>query len=349
VTNTPTLVPSPTASPEGPGIYKRGEGNENNTNPSHPSANLWICENGPCDQPGEGNLIVYERAFSVYSDHDNDGVKDVNDSCICTNIGPDGVWNTADDSGAVAPPFTELGLGAYEFSVEYDHFVIQSVNPCDIVFGPTGVGTDRGPVDELDSSTASGNPFCQPDPGGVNNGTCAYSIILENIVHFGCVTNGVTPYGPNSDDDGEFDLAALNLIPHPDLNNDLFPGNNNGVLTVIKDNGCELVDTLGHPVYQSVNGGLTPTCHDLAITVRILEGDMDLDCDVDLTDAQSIAARYGAFFGGLLYSKWYDLEPEFHDLDIDIKDIQKVFGRQGSTCEEPVPDQPPLPPPTNFG
>ena len=179
--------------------------------------------------------------------------------------------------------------------------------------------------------------------------SCAHSLILENIIHFGCVSNGLLPQGPHSGETPEFNLAALMLIPHPDLNNDIFPGNNNGVLTVIKDNGCELVDTLGHPVYQSENGGLTPTCGDLAITVRILEGDLDLDCDVDLTDAQNIAGMYGAFFGGLLYSKWYDLEPELHDLDIDIKDIQKVFGRQDSTCQEPIPEQPPLPPPTGFG
>jgi hypothetical protein len=224
--------------------------------------------------------------------------------------------------------------------VEYDNFVISSVNPCDLVFGPGGAGSTRGPVDELDAST---NPDCLPDPGAGSNGSCSNSIILENLVHFGCVTGGQI-VGPTND----FDLASLNLIPHEDLSNDLFPGNNNGVLTVIKDNGCELVDVFGHPVTGSVNGGLTPTCGDLAVTVRILEGDIDLNCTVDVTDAQAIAVRYGAFFGGLLYSKWLDLEPEFHDLDIDIKDIQKVFGRIGSTCQAPVPAQPPLDPPTPF-
>jgi hypothetical protein len=163
------------------------------------------------------------------------------------------------------------------------------------------------------------------------------SHILENIVHFGCATSGQNP-GPT----GDMDLASLLLIPHEDLVDDLFPGNDNGVLTVVKDNGCELVDVLGHPVTGSVNGGLTPVCGNLAVTVRILEGDLDLDCDVDVTDAQLIAAKYGAFFGSLLYSKWYDLEPALHDLDIDIKDVQKVFGRSGSTCQEPVPAQPPL-------
>jgi hypothetical protein len=50
----------------------------------------------------------------------------------------------------------------------------------------------------------------------------------------------------------------------------------------------------------------------------------------------------------MLYSKWYDLEPQSHDLDIDIKDLQKVYGRDGSTCQNPVPAQLPLPPPVPF-
>jgi hypothetical protein len=28
---------------------------------------------------------------------------------------------------------------------------------------------------------------------------------------------------------------------------------------------------------------------------------------------------------------------------IDIKDLQKVFGCDGSTCQEPIPEQPPQP------
>jgi hypothetical protein len=288
-----------------------------------PLANLWICQVGPCAGQGEGNLIVFEYARQVI-DSPEPGVQ---------------------------------GLGAYEFSVEYDNFVIKSVNPCDIVFGTPsndpnnpggsdgildGAGAARGPVDELDTSD---NPYCDNDVDGSADGTCALSIVLENIVHFGCVTAGATPAGPL----GDFDLAALNLIPHEDLANDLFPGNNNGVVTILKDNGCELVDVLGHPVPGSINGGLTGECGDIAVTVRILEGDLDLDCDVDTSDAQAIASHYGAFFGGLLYSKWLDLEPQFHDLDIDIKDIQKVFGRQDSTCQDPIPAQDPLDPFVPFG
>jgi hypothetical protein len=260
---------------------------------------------GPCSGPGEGNLIVFEYAQNIATGDQN--------------------GDTVDD-----------GLGAYEFSVEYDNFVIQSVNPQDAVFAPL----------------ASLSPY----PGGADGVTdgegaarapasCAFSLVFENIVHFGCVTSGDAPAGPT----GDMDLARLNLIPHPDLTNDIFPGNDNGAVTVLKDNGCELVDVFGHPVAGSVNGGLTPVCGDLAVTVRILEGDLNLDCVVDVEDQQLIAYRYGSFFGSGLYAKWYDLEPNLHDLDIDIKDVQKVFGRDGSTCQTPSPAQPPLPPPAPFG
>jgi hypothetical protein len=297
-----------TPTPPLPGVVKIPEGNANNVDPSGPAANLWLCFNGPCAGPGEGNLLVTERAINAHTgDQDGDTVED--------------------------------GLGAYEFSVEYDNLVIASVNPCDIVFSPGGAGAARGNVQQVASSAG-----CASNPPPIN-GTCAFSLVLENVVHFGCVTNGPTAPGPN----GDFDLARLNLIPHPDLTNDIFPGNNNGVLTVIKDNGCELSDVFGHPVLGSINGGLTPVCGDLAVTVRILEGDLNLDCKVDLTDEQLIAFRYGAFFGSALYSKWFDLEPALHDLDIDIKDVQKVFGRDGSTCQNPIPPQLPLPPPMPFG
>ncbi len=311
--STSTAVIGVTSTPVGsptPGVIKVPEGNAANANQAIPAANLYLCVTGPCSGPGEGNLHVVEYASGVVTDPAN------------------------------AVP----GLGAYEFNVEYDNFVIQSVNPCDIVFGPGGAGALRGPVDELNSSSPQ-NPDCTPDPGAANNGQCTMSFVLENIVRFGCVTIGTQNPGPQ----GSFALASLDLVPHPDLSNDIFPGNNNGVVTIIKDNGCEVVDIYGHAVQGSVNGGLTPVCGDLAVTVRILEGDVNLDCKVDVLDEQAIATRYGGFFGSLLYSKWYDLEPATHDLDVDIKDLQKVFGRDGSTCQNPIPAQPPVGPPAPFG
>ena len=362
-TNTPlaTSTPVPPTPIPDPGLQKDCDADALGI---QTNCNLWICTpdnspaalpdgpaDGDCDGPGEGELRVVEVGLNIQSDDDNDGLADINDPYICTNPGPDLANNTADDIQCISPDSSnvELGLGAYEFSVEYDNFVIESVNPCDIVFGPTGEGVLRGPVDELNSSLPE-NADCNPDPDDNTSGQCTNSIITENIVHFGCVTVGSTPTGPASTSIGDqINIASLVLIPHEDLNNDLFPGNNNGVLTVIKDNGCELVDIFGHPVLGSINGGLTPFCGDLAVTVRILEGDIDLNCTVNNADAQAIAVRYGGFFGSLVYSKWFDLEPQFHDLDIDIKDIQKVFGRIGSTCQTPVPAQQPLPPPTGFG
>ncbi len=336
-TNTPTLTPTATNTPAGARVVKSPEGNANNTGPD-PKANLWICipnfapyhlgalgnpttsynaaQTGEtCGGPGEGDLLVYEKASGV---------------------------STGDQNADTVPD----GLGAYEFTIEYDNFVIQSVNPCDLVFNPAnnvvsgkgGAGDPpRGPVDQVNGS------HCPNDPNGAATGQCTQSLILENVIHFGCVTTGQAP-GPT----GAFDLAVLDLIPHPDLRNDIFPGNNNGVVTIIKDNGCELVDVFGHAVDGSINGGLTPVCGDLAVTVRMLEGDINLDCQVNVTDEQAIASHYGAFFGSLLYSKFLDLEPALHDLDIDIKDIQKVFGRDGSTCQNPIPAQTPVGPPAPF-
>jgi len=296
-TDTPTDTPTPTPTPAGARQSKNPEGNANNADNSIPAANLWLCSApAPCAGPGEGDLKVMEHVDNVLT-------------------------NPA-----------ALGVGAYEFQVEYDNFVIQSVNPQDIVFStnagvtfngaavPAGAGIARAPA------------------------VCTFSLILENLVKFGCVTSGQVP-GPT----GDFDIAMLDLVPHPDLSNDIFPGNNNGVLTVLKDNGCELADTLGHPVDGSVNGGLLKSCGDLAVTVRILEGDLNLDCKVDVADEALMAYRYGSVFGMALYSKWFDLEPQTHDLDIDIKDMQKVFGRDGSTCQHPIPPQLPLPPPVPFG
>jgi hypothetical protein len=110
---------------------------------------------------------------------------------------------------------------------------------------------------------------------------------------------------------------------------------------MILDENCELADTLGHPMPGSINGGLTGICGDAAITVRILEGDLNLDCEVNMQDQQLIAGRYGTFFGNIFYDPWYDLEPALKDFDIDIKDLQKVFGRDGSDCQNPIPDQDP--------
>jgi len=228
------------------------------------------------------------------------------------------------------------GAGAYEFQIKFDHKIFD--------------------VNVEDASWLSN--------GGTRDVNCAYSVVTENWILWGCVSTGPTP-GQTADGVA----AIITLTPDPDLKYRMTPGNDNGLVSVILDENCEIADPLGHPLeipgwdsdgidndgdtaideFQEalapgvVTGGMIAVCSDMGVTVRILEGDLNLDCDVDVADEQAIAFRYGAFFGSLYYSSWYDLEPWIKDFDIDIKDLQKVFGRDGSTCEQPIPAQDAVP------
>jgi hypothetical protein len=145
---------------------------------------------------------------------------------------------------------------------------------------------------------------------------------------------------------GPVSLAKINVFPEGDLSSRMRPTKDNGVVTTLLDENCEWADTYGTPLPGMVDGGLVPVCGDSTITIRMLEGDLNLDCNVDVLDDQAIAFRYGASFGLLLYNPFYDLEPKVGDFDIDIKDLQFVFGRNGSTCAAPIPSgQGPLAPP----
>ncbi len=80
---------------------------------------------------------------------------------------------------------------------------------------------------------------------------------------------------------------------------------------------------------------------------RVRRGIAGPDCVVDVFDTQQIAFRWGAAKGSLLYQAWSDLEPSGQvkgDGDIDIKDLQFVYGRFGSTCAAPHPAQQPVNP-----
>lgn len=231
------------------------------------------------------------------------------------------------------------GLGAYELVMSFDATAISAINPCDIVFGEGGAGAQRGPVDEPDGSTA--NADCA-DGGEDGAGTCALTLPVEHLTVFGCATAGVVE-GPT----GTIPLASLVLVPSDLVRNNTIPHVGNGILTVVTNRTCELANVLGEPIAGSV-GNVTPFCRDLAVTVRSLEADFDADCDVDTADAQAITSRYGALFGGGLYDRSYDLEPTGSDLDIDIKDVQRVYARLGSTCQAPIPRQPPMGPDIPF-
>jgi hypothetical protein len=98
-------------------------------------------------------------------------------------------------------------------------------------------------------------------------------------------------------------------------------------------------------VIRDVNRVVAPIGElaDAVIAVRALEGDVNADCTVDATDNDIVAARYPSTSQMVTYDLRYDVEPADADGDIDLRDLQFVFGRNGSSCDAPVPAQPPPP------
>ncbi len=171
--------------------------------------------------------------------------------------------------------------------------------------------------------------------------SCVLTVISSERFLYECVSAGPggDPSLPGPLGDGvaaltwlSSQLSALS-VPRPTKDN--------GRAYTVYDTGCNLKDIFGNGLPGAGSGGAV-SCGSARVTVRILEGDLNLDCIVDVYDEQSIAHRYGASWGLSLYDPWYDLEPRSLDYDIDIKDLQFVFGREGSTCQNPFPVQPPL-------
>jgi hypothetical protein len=232
----------------------------------------------------------------------------------------------------VSPNTHEIeGVGTWEEQIKYDHKIVR----LDAV--PDNAWLESG--------------------GRIAN--CSMTILTENWILTGCVTKddpllvGLQK-GPTN---GAGLIEKITVNPMTDdliYRQGFRPGKDNGVVTDLVDENCELANTLGEKLPGELPGGLTQICGDVHITVRMLEGDLNLDCAVTVVDDQAIAFRYGTIFGMTLYDEWYDLAPEcvngvcygVPDFDIDIKDLQFVFGRNYSTCQAPIPaDQTPVAPP----
>jgi hypothetical protein len=156
----------------------------------------------------------------------------------------------------------------------------------------------------------------------------------ESFMQFHCLSTGSRP-GPT----GSGILAYIDVRPRAGVIRS--PSVGNGALAILDDQAwaTDLVDVLGDPIEVSRVG-------DAAVVIQALEGDLNLDCVVNVLDEQAISFRYYAHEGSLYYDPWYDLEPMLGDMDIDIKDLQFVFGRYGWRCEGPGPTPTPTPSPT---
>lgn len=195
---------------------------------------------------------------------------------------------------------------------------------------------------------------------------CTITNPQNGVIHAACASTGAFGSGPSWV--GAQVMANVTLTTQDLLVEALRPNKENGDLSVVKDSGVTVVNTCGQPLNdgsiqplpgqpecQGVNlqgvgpGGVltgNPNGGQLAYTIRRLEGDTNSDCSVDVLDMQAEAMRFGTSTGSLLYRLWYDVNsPLQHgDGEIDINDVQFVYGRFGSECSAPIPAQPPATP-----
>ncbi len=337
--------------------------------------NLWLCvdqatdgidndgnstvddELPTCTNTGEGDLDIGELIFSSADcdtrndDDDGDGLPvDATDGSGINVARPECPQPTLADYnlGLVDKDGGELpeGLGAFEFQLKFDHKIF------DITIteaGSDGVDNNNDNLGGADLIDNNGDTVIDEvgedlvdepaESAWLTNGrvaNCTMTIITENDIRFGCVSTGTgLGFGQVSGVLG----ATIHVAPEADLYFRIRPTKDNGVVRRLLDENCEIADIYGD-IFPNTNAGLTNDCTDIDITIRKLEGDVNSDCNVDVEDAQLIAFRYGSFFGHLVYDLNYDLEPwPTADFDIDIKDLQFVFGRDGSSCADPIPSQ----------
>ncbi len=159
--------------------------------------------------------------------------------------------------------------------------------------------------------------------------TQCQQVQTESYLQMTCTSTGSQPGAG-----GGGIIAYITLTPNVTIR----PTLGNGIRTELAlDTGATLKDDLNNPIpVGQVSGS--------SILVRALEGDVNKDCVVNVIDEQSEAGRYGTYIGLWPYDIWFDLEPASGDGDIDIKDLQFVFGRDRWTCQGLEP--PPQPTPT---
>jgi hypothetical protein len=205
-------------------------------------------------------------------------------------------------------------VGGFSFTLKYDHTKV-----C---------------VEILPGSIATGgtNPMQCTVQDSRNSG-------VQGVATIFCVTSGKNQSYPANVNN--LNLAQVIVRPQPDIYSLIKPNNGNGQAVQLINMSCKVTDMQGDPIPQS-----TPSCTDADVTIRYLEGDVEPDCSIDGLDTQAIAFRWSAPKGSLLYNDRLNLQPPPPAFDniIDVNDLQFVYGRYVSTCDDPWPDQPPVNP-----
>lgn len=244
------------------------------------------------------------------------------------------------------------GLGGFSFDLHYDP--TQFINPVNNI--------DLSPAIAL--FAAAGKTL-----------TCQYTIPANGVIHVVCVSTSTvpglfptfvplpTPHWINAGPvfTGAKVIAHVTMTPQSFLVESIRPNKENGDVSVVKDDQVTVTNACGQPLndetQQTVDcqgtnllgvgpGGVlfgNPNGGEITATIRRLEGDVTGDCTVDVKDMQLEASKFGLSIGDLGYNVFYDVnEPLQHgDGEIDINDVQFVFGRNGSECSNPIPAQPP--------
>jgi uncharacterized repeat protein (TIGR01451 family) len=193
---------------------------------------------------------------------------------------------------------------------------------------------------------------------------CNIGTPANGLIHVACASTGTFGSGPQWV--GPQVMAHVTLTPQAFLVQSIRPNKENGDVSWVKDDQVTVTNTCGQPLndgsiqplpgqpecqgnpLQGVGPGgvLTgnPNGGESVQTWRRLEGDVTKDCEVDVSDMQLEASKFGMSVGNLLYNIFYDVNSPLQrgDGEIDINDVQFVYGRFGSACANPIPPQPPV-------
>jgi hypothetical protein len=145
----------------------------------------------------------------------------------------------------------------------------------------------------------------------VTAGTRSFSVLgpqLDNAA--GRITFGAFSYGAEPAPGGPGTMATLTFMPVA-----------HGT-SVLRLEHVQIADPEGAPYGISVRDGSI-------VVLAGLIGDVDGDCDIDVTDIMAIANHWGSRRGDAAFEARFDLDA---DDDIDVNDIMLVASHWGESC-----------------